>query len=199
MLEVLVDNILNASYRKSLGGPLELAGYWPMPTAEITEYLTETPVKVLSKPMFGIYLGEKIDDVKKRFEIKKASSNKDESLEFWFAGNKSDNIRGITIFTFEKKVIAIFVLFTDDSESNRDAIVKQLAETYTIIWAYDLGVAQYQEFLTKIDDTLTLITLDHQFFDGIKSLRIIYTHCPLAVQCRNEIRKHKAQKLSGDL
>lgn len=174
------------------------------PTSRNVPLKPADEIIVLKKPMFGIYLGEKLSDLRKRFRITKLDSAKkdlDDPSESWFVIHRSDTIKACSISTFEGRVWSIFVLFKDSSKENFDAIENQLRNKYEIEdESEDFTIDPERTFEVRVDGVPVGIhlKLESAFMEENK-LGVIYVHGLLMLKRTEEIERRKAAKVKVDL
>jgi len=84
----------------------------------------EFNAKVLGKPVFGIRLGEHVDEIKKRFKVVQPSDKRDRT---WVVDVANKKIKELMIFTYEGIIGAISVKLINASSI---AAEQQIATTY---------------------------------------------------------------------
>jgi hypothetical protein len=161
----------------------------------------------VSKPFFGIYLGEKIDELNKRFTLTPASVTKDEDdpKQNWDIRPDNPNIWNLSVDSFEGQVCSIKVAFKDASKENFDVLKTQLRQTYgeEQNLGFD-GIVVGGEracFLPTIDGIQICIQCQYQekLFDKKAICAIGYYHGPLLEKVNAEIKRRKLAKVKGDL
>jgi len=161
-------------------------------------------IRALSKPIFGIYLGEKLDNLRKRLEVTFYDYKDDEDSPFayWFVKTHSETVKMCLINTFEDRVANIHIIFEDNSKSNFEAIESQLRNKYQIIDESDEFTFDPQvSILVNIDNTQVLIQLqlETKFMEEENTLSLLYIHNPLSEAGLAEKKRRKATKIRGDL
>ena len=177
----------------------------PIPKKETNKDANE--VVRVSKPFFGIYLGEKLDELNKRFRLIPSPTAKDEDdpTQSWVTRPDNANIVGISVNSFEGQVYSIFTVFKDASKENFEALKTQLKQLYgkEQDFGFD-GIAVGSEravFYPTIDGIQIFIQSDYrkELFGKAAYLVIIYRHEPLNKKVDDEIKRRKLAKVKGDL
>lgn len=154
---------------------------------ERDENITTKPVdriKIASKPMFGIYLGEKLSDVQKRFGVAKRGLT-------WVVQDTSTAVEDCHIDICKDRVWAITVWLKDNTERNFNILKRQLKKEYGKYQFREAKSSDYKyskdyEFTITFDDIPVLITItfsNNALYDGLSEkdneLAIQYIHRPL--------------------
>ena len=170
------------------------------------EKKTSIPAKSgISKPMFGVHLGETLNSLNQRFRVSRSSysfEDKDHPGEIWTVQNDNSNVKHILVYTINEKVYEIDIQFADGSRTNYDTINSQLEKKYKSKDEGGLTGAMFGEgsFKTMIDGTEIKIKLNHDIgFMEDDKLELQYIHVPLRDKVYEEIKRRKANKISGDL
>jgi len=156
---------------------------------------------VLSKPIFGVYLGEKLSDVQNRLKITKeaeANEDKDDPSEYWVVHYYSDILTYYRIGILKDRVVFIQVCFIDNSELNFLSLEEQLKKKYRKVEMEDKDNEFERKFWGTQDGVNVVITLELET-TGYKWLSISYTHWELGMEAFKELKEHKTRKLQGDL
>ena len=145
--------------------------------AETQQNKKTDKAEIVSKPMFGIYLGEKLSDVQKRFEITESPLNK------WVVRHTSNDIEDCHINICKDRVYCITVWLKDNTKRKFDFLKQQLKkeyENYQIrgIESSNTKPAANFEFKVTIDDILVPIYLT--FIDN-------FTAYPATSKAENEL------------
>lgn len=147
--------------------------------------LSEITATILSKPIFGIYLGEKLSDVQKRFATTKLP------LDKWAVHLTSTAVEDCHINTYKDRVWAITVWLKDNTERNFNTLKRQLKKEYGKYQIQEAKSSNYKyskhyEFTITLDDIPVLITItfsNNALYDDLSEkdneLAIQYIHCPL--------------------
>jgi len=159
----------------------------------------------ISKAMFGVFLGESIDSLKKRFRLAESTyhfTDEDHPGIIWSVSNDNPNVKELLVYTFNGQVYTIDIRFSDGSRTNYHTIKDQLEKKYKRSDEGGLPGALFGEGVFKpvIDGVEVRIKLDHDI--GIMEddkLKLCYTHGPLNDQVYKAIQKRKAAKINSEL
>lgn len=159
----------------------------------------------LTKPFFGIYLGETLDSLKKRYAVSKSAhafEDKDNPGQIWNVQIANENVKETLVYILNDQIYEIDLKFVDASRTNYDTINAQLEDKYKTEDEGGLTGAMFGEgqFNTVIDGTQVRISLNHDvgIMDG-DTLELHYIHVPLQTNLYEEIKRRKAGKISSDL
>lgn len=159
----------------------------------------------INKPMFGVFLGETLDSLKKRFRVSQSTlyfENKDHPGKIWSVQNDNPNVKQLLVYTFDNNIYTIDIRFTDGSRSNYEAIKSQLEKKYKSEDKGGISGAMFGEgvFEPVIDGVEVKIKLNHDtgFMEDDK-LELSYTHAPLSQKVYEEIQRRKARKIGSEL
>lgn len=162
------------------------------------------PSQVLSKPMFGIYLGETINELSKRQKISLLNIGKQNAeglTKTWRVQNDIQNIKYCFILTYENRVMSIFVNFHDASESNFEAIDSELRNKHRVIdETKEFSINPNTSILVRLDTTDVIVSLElteNPFEDD--ELKLAYTHYPLSQEWQAELKRLKTAKVGSQL
>jgi len=162
-------------------------------------------IGALKQPIFGIYLGETLDSLKKRKTIapsKYQYTDKDNPSKLWDVENYDSNIKNIIVSTYQEIIYEISIYFIDASETNYAVIKKQLQEKYLDRGDEGLKETIFSEInLKPIVDGIQLI-INLNFDNGIfeeDSILLRYVHYPLIQKLTEHIEKNKASKVKNNL
>jgi len=170
------------------------------------ENKSEKPTQsAISQPMFGIFLGETLDSLKKRFRVSQSTfafENEDHPGKIWSVQNNNQNVKQLLVYTFNNYIYTIDVRFADGSRSNYEAIKKQLENKYKSEDKGGVTGAMFGEgvFEPVIDGVQLKIKLNHDIgFMEDDKLDLSYTHAPLSQKVYEEIQRRKASKIGSEL
>lgn len=139
-------------------------------------------IKITSKPMFGIYLGEKLSDLQKHFETTKYPLNR------WVVHHTSTAVEDCHINICKNRVWCITVWLKDNTERNFNALKQQLKKEYAKYRFREAKSSNYKyskdyEFTITLDDIPVLIAItfsNNSLYDGFSKkdneLSIQYIH-----------------------
>lgn len=160
---------------------------------------------VLTKPMFGIYLGESINSLRKRTTVSSSTyyfEDEDHPGKIWYVRNPKPEVKELLVSTFDRKIYKIQVRFVDGSRTNYEAISRQLEHKYKSDDEGGVTGAMFGEAVFKpvIEGVPVTIELNHDMgFVGADKLELQYTHGPLSQQVYKEIQRRKALKIRDQL
>ena len=168
--------------------------------------LSEITTTILSEPIFGIYLGEKISEVRKRFDVFEFHSAKvdvDTPAKSWIIQHHNDALmdQGFVIRTFRNRVYLIGVTFKDNSERNFKSLEQQLLKKYHIreVSRQDF-IDLDRNFITTLDKVPVQIYLHLEVMPfGDNLLNLQYIHIPLRMALESIIDNRKQEKVIDDL
>lgn len=159
---------------------------------------------VVSKPIFGIHLGEKISNVQKRFRTKLLKKKSPfPKTECRLVYHLSDIIRRYEVFSFDGRVSVISVYFKDSSKLNYDALSHELSEKYQEVQKnltdlFSSGALE-RKFWTVIDNVHIGIVLSFEEKPkGDNTLGLDYFHNPLVKKLKLETFRRKIKKMNQD-
>ena len=161
-------------------------------------------IKAITKPIFGIYLGEKISNVQKRFRTKLLKKNSSfPEMEWRLVYHRSDIIRRYEVFSFDGRVSGISVYFKDSSELNYDALSHELSKKYQEVQKnltdlFSSGDLE-RKFWTVIDNVhIGIILSFEEKPKGDNTLGLDYFHNPLVKKWKLETFRRKIKKMNQD-
>ncbi len=166
--------------------------------SEIVSVKTE-PVRkidvVLQGPIFGIYLGEPLEDLNNRLGLRFDENN------MWVVLTYPEYLTVLMVFSYDYRVCALSASFADITQSNYGAIKQSLIQKYgppEKNWDGDL-VARCS-FFPIIDYISVGINLRRNA-DSIDADRItlMYIHTPLYFEMEQEISQRKSDIIADDL
>jgi len=168
--------------------------------------IIEKPTQsAISQPMFGIFLGETLDSLKKRFRVSQSTftfENEDHPSKIWSVQNNNVNVKQLLVYTFDNYIYTIDIRFRDGSRSNYEAIKSQLGKKYKSEDKGGISGAIFGEgvFEAVIDGVEIKIKLNHDtgFMEDDK-LELSYVHTPLSQKVYEEIQRRKASKIGSEL
>jgi len=144
----------------------------------------------ISKPIFGVYLGETLETLSGRFKVLPSDyvfADKDTPGQVWSIENKDPNIKSILVCVFNERIYEIDIEFADASEKNRKIIETQLRGDYKPVYQ--------NTFETTIDEVNIGIELNWR--DNTKKnngrLAVTYIHIPILREINAELEKRKSQ------
>ena len=159
---------------------------------------------VVNQSMFGIFLGETIDSLRKRHSVTPSSfsfEEKDHPGVIWNVFNCNTSVKHLLVYTFEGKIYSIDVRFTDGSKTNYEAIKTQLEKKYR-----DTDDSLFGGLFGELSITTTIgtvkvyINLNHDIgFMEDDKLVLTYQHGSLVQQVVKEIHKRKVGKIGNEL
>jgi len=115
---------------------------------------TNTGFKVLGKEIFGIKLGERFEDVEKRYNLKKEDKDNDDEFGIYSYDFLSTSIKKSTVTFGKNQVSSIKVYFSDSSLSNFNGLLKRLENKY------DTNIISSPSYNSYIDGKICSIRSD---------------------------------------
>ncbi|MFA5291526.1 MAG: hypothetical protein WC496_00675 [Phycisphaerae bacterium] len=144
----------------------------------------------ISKPIFGVYLGETLETLSGRLKVLPSDyvfADKDTPGQVWLLENNDPNIKSILVCVFNERVYEIDIEFTDASAKNRKIVEIQLKGDYQPVYQ--------NTFETMIDGVNIGIELNWQ--ENIKKddgkLMLTYIHIPILRGIYAELEKRKSR------
>lgn len=141
----------------------------------------------ISKPIFGIYLGEKLDELGKRYTLgenirqDKNSNGGDSSEDItksWSVEPNDPNISKIIIQSFEGNISHILVIFKDASEGHFETLKTEFKQVYGGEKNFGLnGIIAGEktaDFLPIIDGTQIKISIFYREKYGVMGVSFIH-------------------------
>lgn len=156
--------------------------------------------KVLDKPIFDIFLGEDLTNLKKRYTVK-LLSDKDEFRKSYFVNINSPSVRHSGITVFNNQVSSIFVLLNDSSSSNYNAVLNQIKSKYKVLKEEEpISMDDEHNFLVSVDgeDVVIYVTREENFMED-DELRIIYIYRKIEEVVKQKEEDKKAAKIKDEL
>jgi hypothetical protein len=158
---------------------------------------TSQKTNAVTKPFFGIYLGEPLKALRSRVKVSKSNyvfTDRDSPCRAWTVKNNDPNVKRILVCTFNERIYEIDIEFTDASSANCDAIKAQLMKDYQTTYQ-----SKYEQLLGKstfeavVDDINIGIELNSYAGSEKNSrLTLTYVHIPLLKEVFAELEKRKA-------
>ena len=151
------------------------------------------------KSIFGIHLGEKIEDLKKRHGLSLLQKS-DDFQPIYQVDSKDDSVKNLTVSTYNDQVGCISIVFKDASTSNLKAIIEKLENTYSTELEEKQTVNPTYICLTTIGskEIYIRIQLEENFSDDNK-LTLSYLDTALFNQYQEELKNQKASKIADEL
>lgn len=149
----------------------------------------ENQIRVLKKPIFGIYLGEPISEIKKRLEVKQRDSNEIADYDVTPQGKA---VETISISIYKNRVYRIYVQLKDNSETNYRTVKKELESLYGKASGVDDNL-----FTTSIDGTKVHILASRNPYS--ESLMLVYVHMALDDSATKEKEKSTVSSIKKEL
>ena len=158
---------------------------------------------IVSKPIFGVHLGESIKELKKRYKLTKHGimDGSEDLHEMFTVTPCPATVSNFCIGVFNDRVAYIILFISDATEMNYAAIKNKLREMYRIENEnLENPFNKTWGFTTTIDGVPVFIQL--QLKDGFSDsnkLSLMYTHQPLQDMMQDAIKKAKADKIADQL
>jgi len=159
----------------------------------------------LSKPFFGIYLGETIATLKKRGPVESGTwsfTDPDHPGEIYDVLWPPEGVSALRVTAFRDRVYEIEVWFTDTTTTNLDAIKKRLELKYgkNTTGRFSGGLSGKATFAPTIDDVVVWITIDRKVGYGKPdTLTLTYRHSILAKIVQEVLENSKAKRVGDNL
>jgi len=159
----------------------------------------------ISQPMFGVFLGETMDSLKKRLKVSESTyhfNDEDHPGAIWAVNVVNENVKQLLVYSFDNQIYTIDVRFSDGSRTNYETIKGQLENKYKQNDEGGVAGALFGEGVLKpvIDGIEVRIKLNHDtgFMEDDK-LELSYAHGPLSDKVYKEIQRRKAAKINSEL
>lgn len=150
--------------------------------------------QVVSKPIFGIYLGKSVQSQK----VKLSFLTSYDEVKAYRVNCNNPAVKNIYVVAYNKKVFAIYITFEDTSESNLDAIKSQLKKTYPINFKKTTFLSPSYEGVTHIASRTTSITLELKTYPE-EVLNLMYFDMNIFSAWQQNLENKKAKKVRNDL
>lgn len=187
--------------RRTASGSEDIAGSVPEKPSK-----NASSAGILKNPIFGIYLGESFNSLKKRKKINPSAyayTNKDCPGSIWNVENTDANIKTLLISTYQEKIYEITIYLADASQANYDVIKKQLQEKYAGVDDEGLVETLFSDIKIRsvVDGTELMISLNYDNNFGLDDDEMIlrYIHSPIWEKVQAEMKHRKAAKISSEL
>ncbi len=150
--------------------------------------------------MFGLFLGENIADVRKRFKLTAGvkTSDPDNPSKCWRVTPAPAGTKFVSLVVFEDRVMDILFSYTDCSSANFTATQEQLRRTYDIEFEHNDGSKWVIEISEQGVTVSVGLELRREFMKD-DALCLRYAHGPLYEKAGEEISRRKTARTSGDL
>lgn len=158
-------------------------------------------VTVLTKPIFGIHLGENIADVQKRLKLTGTGRlpGSDDPSEYWLVIPPPANTKYVQLYTFEDRVTYILIDLIDSSDMNFTVIEELLGQIYKVETPDLSGLVDKEDvFRTSVEGVPVTIKLSRKG-KLISRVQLTYIHQPLWEKSLKGPYHRKADKIRGDL
>ena len=157
-------------------------------------------VKVARRPVFGIFLGENISDLQKRFRTTKRRLLRQDIAyyELWTVQHDSDAVAKCTVQTFLNRVVLISIFFKDGSERNFKVLKEEIEKTYQVR-GYQPWMETAWEYSAKLDGIPIFIYLKPKFKFADNRLSVTYVHWPLIEKSWLLTDQHRGDRVSDQL
>ncbi len=162
----------------------------------------------IDRNIFGLYLGESSDSLKKRIDHKKSlesrSVDKDSPgsiLLFKGALNSNEAVLKTTVQYYNSQVYKIIIYFTDSSKQDYKVLQQLLTDKYgeDESGLFD-SIEAKTTFLTNFDSQEVTIILNRDIsFSAGNTLTISYSYNNLYEKVIEEYERRKAEKIKKDL
>jgi hypothetical protein len=162
----------------------------------------------IDRNIFGFYLGESIDSLKKRSDHKKSLENRSVNRDFpgsilLFMGalNSNEAVLKTTVLYYNSQIYKITIYFVDSSKRNYKVLQQLLTDKYgeDESGLFD-SIKAKTTFLTNFDGQEVTIILNRDIsFSYGDTLTISYSYNNLYEKVIEEYERRKAEKLKNDL
>ena len=155
---------------------------------------TAIPPNGINEPFYGVYLGEKLDTLRKRLKVSKTKYvfvDDKCPAKVWSVRSKEPKVKNILVCTFNEQIYEIDVEFKNASDADCRAMELQLEKDYPAIYRdrYEKLLGR-NTFETTIDGVSIGIILNYDTAAEKNSrLKLTYVHIPLLDQMRTEQEK----------
>ncbi len=158
--------------------------------------LAEDADTALVETMFGLFLGENIADVRKRFKLTAGvkTSDPDDLSKCWRVTPAPAGTKFVSLVVFEDRVMDILFSYTDCSSANFTAMQERLRRTYDIEFEQNEG----SKWVIQISEQGVSATIALQPKKG-DALYLRYCHASLYEKAWEENSRRKTARISGDL
>lgn len=179
----------------------------------MTNQVIEEKNEAIGEPVFGIRLGENIEELRKRYSISSVPANnfKEQINKLYIVENKIPEVKDLRVQCFNGEIYEIDVFLADTKRTTFDYIIEQIRNKYGILKqtttqdkSYMLGtvkcfILEY-EFLVRFDGEDVTISPLLDLSGGIAdSLVISYTYDKLNTLVKNEYKKMHSNKKEDEL
>ena len=163
--------------------------------------------KAVSQPVYGVYLGEYLNAMKRRFtlepdEMHRTYRGDDRLADLWAVQTDIKGVR-LRVVTFHEQVFVIAVDFADKSKTNYSAIMEELTKKYQgnieIVENGEQILGNTFRFYTLLDGVKVEIQLEYKAGYAEKELTLTYKHIPLSQKFAEEKKEQKASKVRDNL
>jgi predicted RNA-binding Zn-ribbon protein involved in translation (DUF1610 family) len=102
------------------------------PDDSIEPKMNQSPTGVISEPIYGVYLGEKLSDLSTRFTLKKKAYKltPNDPFTIYSLTKPHEKARDQSVFVYQDRVVGIALWFRNGSEKNYNAMREEMARKY---------------------------------------------------------------------
>ena len=155
---------------------------------------------VLSKPIFGIFLGENISALRNRLDVSYLGASYNNSTKYYqVRSNKNTNVKALYVYVFKEYIYYIRIFFEDRSELNYNVIQEELTKKYSYRYTYRSRIPGNCFRGAAIIDEVEISISMLQGYMTSNEIILTYIHQPLVNTWLKEALKLKADKVSNDL
>jgi hypothetical protein len=178
----------------------------------MTNQVIEEKNEAIGESVFGIRLGENIEELRKRYSISSVPANqfKGQINKLYIVENKIPEVKDLRVQCFNGKIYEIDVFLADIKRTTFDYVVEQIRNKYSILKqtthdeSYTLGTVECSileyEFLVRFDGEDVIISPLLDLSSGIAdSLVISYTYEKLNTLVKNEYKKMRSKEKEDEL
>jgi len=179
----------------------------------MTNQAIEKRNEAIGEPVFGIRLGENIEELRKMYSISSVPANifKGQINKLYIVENKIPEVKDLRVQCFNGKIYQIDVFLADTKRTTFDYVVEQIRNKYSILKqtttqdeSYTLGTTKCSileyEFLVRFDGEDVIISPVLDLSGGIAdTLAISYTYEKLNTLVKNEYKKMYSREKEDEL
>ncbi len=151
-----------------------------------------------NRAIFGVYLGEPLRSLENRHKIRYVK-NVDEFLSMYHVSCEHESIGILSTGIYDNKVVVIYIIFNDSSESNLNAIKDLCEKKYGSKLEKQFAIDPTYLCNTKIGEQDIQIRLELEKGFQKNTLSIMYTDLALQEKYEKALEAKKASKISNQL
>ena len=89
-------------------------------------------IGIIENPFFGVYLGEMLADLQDQYNVELAENNTEKYLNRYQVFTGSEQVKYLFVYIFQNRVERISVGLRDDSQTNYEAVKKEIEAKYEV-------------------------------------------------------------------